>query len=255
MLCRTVISNALKPAADTYGNFMGYEFESIWIAREQAIKHLGTRASEKADLIAKLFGLLDQCILALESKSSESYAAELYGLTALKAKNLSVGSLSLVLDGLGQESGALMRPLIEYTELLIYLRYKPDAVDNIRAGRKLPSAGKRAKEVHSIYKDFRQHLNSHASHSAYSTYSLSHLIEPTTKRWRLFQPNAPAVLERNLADLGVQVYIMLREVLWCIHEQDEAKFYELAAIYDGLKPRLFHVFSLNDRLPGDNGAI
>jgi hypothetical protein len=49
-------------------------------------------------------------------------------VTLVKAKNLALGSYSLVLDGLGQEAGALMRPMIEYAELLAYFRLHPEMV-------------------------------------------------------------------------------------------------------------------------------
>lgn len=69
----------------------------------------------------------------------DSYA-RVCGLTLLKAKHLALGAYSLILDGLGQEAGALLRPFIEYTELLTYFRKFPSKVDAAIKG-KLPSAG------------------------------------------------------------------------------------------------------------------
>ena len=119
----------------------------------------------------------------------------------MKAKNLAQGSLSLVLDGLGQEAGALLRPMIEYTELLTYLRTFPEKADKV-AENTLPSAGQRAKAIGGIYKEFREHLNEHAAHSSCSHFALSHLLTPEFS-FRKLQEFVPHVLDANFRDFTV----------------------------------------------------
>ena len=77
-------------------------------------------------------------------------------VTVIKGRNLALGCYSLALDGLAQESGALLRPLLEAIELLGYLRTVPGAVDKAVDG-KLPNAGKRAKKIESPFWDLREH--------------------------------------------------------------------------------------------------
>jgi hypothetical protein len=59
---------------------------------------------------------------------------------------MTLGVYSLMLDGLGQEAGALLRPLIETLELLVYLRLEPARIDQA-IEEKLPSAGQIAKKI------------------------------------------------------------------------------------------------------------
>lgn len=228
--------------------------QQFWQARNNAIQFLETEGRREASSMRLLFDLMDACILRFEHHSTERNS-EIYGLTLLKARNLALGTLSLVLDGLGQEAGALTRPLIEYIELLQYLRENPGEIDALYAGKVLPSAGVRAKKINGIYKDFREHLNQHASHSAYSYYSLSHLREPRTGKWRLFQKHSPSVLHRNLGDLAVQIYVLLRHALLCLKDVDSSAFIQLGSRYDSTKPILFDVFKLDERLGETNHGI
>lgn len=192
-----------------------------------------------------MFQAIDRCIDAYEARSGSDTYARICGLTLLKAKYLAVGSYSLVLDGLAQEAGALIRPFIEYTELLTYFRTFPELVQRATEND-LPKAGVRAKAIKGIYKEFREHLSTHASHSSYSNYSLSHLLEPAapgTFSFKKLQRTIPAVLNRNLQDLAIQLYLLLREaVLGLRIGIDEIE--ELAGEADTLKERLIKEFAL-----------
>ena len=165
------------------------------------------------------------------------------GLSLLKAKTLAVGSYSLVLDGLAQEAGALMRPMIEYTELLTYFRLRPDMVDSA-LNNSLPKAGERAKAIGGIYKAFREHLNAHASHSAFSDFALSHLIDPATHSFKKLQHMVPSVLDRNLVDLVVQLHLLLQEAVLSLEPVAPVDLAAIVHDTDQLKARLFKVFSL-----------
>ena len=217
---------------------------TLWDTRTQAILYLKKDCPAKLSVLQDLFGAIDILIDCYEQNSAENTYARICGLTLLKAKNLGVGSFSLILDGLGQEAGALLRPFIEYTELLTYFRHFPDKVEDV-SNDKLPSAGVRAKAVNGIYKEFREHLNSHASHSSYSNYALSHLLRPNDFRFKKYQPNVPAVLDRNLRDLSVQIFLLLYEATLALERLNLEEFDELAAKVDKLREKLLYEFELD----------
>lgn len=157
--------------------------ENLWMTRSESIAYMHRSHPSRLDVMNRSFDLLDQIVDAFEAVSQESAYARVCGLTLLKAKNLAFGSYSLILDGLGQETGALMRPMIEYSELLTYFRMFPESVEKAKTNT-LPTAGKRAKAIGSIYKEFRQYLNEHASHSSFSQHALSHLLEPSNFKFK-----------------------------------------------------------------------
>lgn len=225
--------------------------KSLWATRESALLYLANEPPRKVELLLNLFVITDKCLEQFERLAVESENAQLYGVTTLKAKNLAIGTFGLILDGLAQEAGALIRPFIEYAELLPYMRQNPASIGDILSGKKLPSAGARAKTIESIYKDFRCYLNQHASHSAYSANSLAHLFEPETKKWKLAQPHVDHVLDRNLGDFAAQYYLFLREVLWCLHELSPQEFMKLGKVYDDMKVELFEQFRFNERAEKD----
>ncbi|MBL8446099.1 MAG: hypothetical protein JNJ44_01660 [Zoogloeaceae bacterium] len=164
----------------------------------------------------------------------------------LKAKHLAIGAYSLVLDGLAQEAGAIARPLIEYTELLTYFRKFPHMVDSA-IDNTLPKAGERAKAISGMFKEFRDHLNTHASHSSYSHHSLAHLLEqgPGTFRFKKAQEMVPHVLDRNIRDVTIQVYFLLREAVLGLEGKEQALFLELASITETLQVKLIQEFDLS----------
>jgi hypothetical protein len=212
----------------------------LWETRETSLKYLKEKRQSRLNVFLALLELLDRCVDEYETRAASDTYARVCGLTLLKAKNLSVGSLSLLLDGLGQEAGALLRPLIEYTELLTYFRRFPEkATENA-----LPKAGERAKAIEGIYHGLRQHLNENASHSSYSYYSLSHLLTPQFN-FRKMQQFVPKVLDKNFTDLAAQIWLMLYEAALTLERiLPREKMEELAIAVDNLKGRMIHVFEL-----------
>ncbi|CAM8634653.1 hypothetical protein MCEZEM1_03463 [Comamonadaceae bacterium] len=190
------------------------------------------------------FELIDNCVEHYEHAADNSVYARVCGLTLLKGKNLAQGALSLVLDALGQESGALLRPLIEYIELLTYLRKFPEQAERA-AENDLPPAGKRAQAIEGIYKGLRDHLNEHASHSAYSHFSLSHLLTPELS-FRRLQAFTPHVLDRNFTDFTVQLQFLLQEGLLALEHVPSVPLSELAMRGEALRLRTLSVFGLDD---------
>lgn len=218
---------------------------TLWSARIQADTYLEEECPEKLAVLIEMFDVIDSLVDCYEKHSDADAYARVCGLSLLKAKNLALGALSLILDGLGQEAGALLRPFIEYTELLTYFRHFPEQVNNV-ADDKLPSAGARAKAINGIYKNFREHLNLHASHSSYSHYALSHLLEPESLNFKKYQRFVPNVLDKNLKDISVQIFLLLYEATLSIEKLNLPEFNKLAERVDTLKEKLFREFRLDE---------
>ncbi len=216
----------------------------IWDAREQSWNHLTAHHPSRVAVLLQTFELIDQCVAEYEAESNNSTYARVCGLTLLKGKNLAQGSLSLVLDGLGQESGALLRPLIEYAELLTYLNQNPEQAENA-AVNDLPKAGVRAKAISGTSQGLREHLNEHASHSSYSHYSLSHLLTPELS-FRKLQGFVPHVLETNFTNLSLHVEWLLAEAFFAMQHLDTEALPQLALAIQGHRARMLSAFGLND---------
>lgn len=215
----------------------------LWTTRDASWAYLNEKQPSRLAVFLALIKLLDRCIDEYESHAAFDTYARVCGLTLLKAKNLAMGSFSLLLDGLGQEAGALLRPMIEYTELLTYFRLFPEKTEKA-AVNELPKAGERAKAIEGIYHGLRQHLNVHASHSAYSHYSLSHLLD-SHFAFRKMQQFAPQVLDKNVRDLAVQIWLMLSEAALALDRiLPTETMVGLATETDKLKERLINVFEL-----------
>lgn len=223
---------------------MRHKPAELWTARTEAVAYLEASHADQLAVLSRTFDLIDQSIDAYESLAGGDVYARICGLTLLKAKNLAVGAYSLILDGLGQEAGALIRPFIEYSELLTYFCKFPKMAERA-ADNDLPKAGERARAIGGIFKEFRDHLNSHASHSSYSHYSLAHLLEPQTHRFKKLQRAVPKVLDKNLKDFVVQLFLLAREGVLSLNRLSSPQYEELAALTDQLKEDMVHVFELH----------
>lgn len=216
----------------------------MWQTRMDALAFLKDEHPEQLAVIEKTFELFDACIDAYEASPSEDVYSRVCAVALIKAKNLGHGAYSLILDGFGQEAGALVRPMIEYVELLTYFRLFPEmserAVEN-----KLPKAGVRAKAIESIYQDFREHLNREASHSSFSKYSISHIFGDAASSLRKSQAMVPQVLEKNLLDLAVQLILLLREAVLSLGRTKSPDLVAVAEQCDCLTSNLFDAFGLN----------
>jgi hypothetical protein len=218
---------------------------ALWRTRSDTLTHLRRERPEQIEVGEQLFALIDRCNNAYEASASSNTNARVCGLTLLKAKFLSIGAYSLILDGLAQEAGALMRPFVEYTELLTYFRRFPAKVDDALSDN-LPSAGQRAKAIEGSYKQFREHLNEHASHSSYSHYSLSHLLEAGTLRFKKLQRMHPQVLERNIRDFAIQLYLLLHEAALGLQPIALSELHLVAGECDEVKQRVLSTFGLDE---------
>jgi len=128
-------------------------------------------------VIEEAFSLIDRCTTELGRQFYTSTIARAASLATAKGTVLAQGCYSLTLDGLGQESGALLRPLIEVAEFLTYLHTDDRAEHEFRED-KLPSAGKIAGRINGQLQFLRDYLNQDASHLNFSFHSLRHIVAP-----------------------------------------------------------------------------
>jgi hypothetical protein len=189
---------------------------NLWECRGESTAALQTTSAHLAVLLNGAFSRVDEAVEYFQKflMAEPSAAGRVCAVTAIKGRNLALGCYSLALDGLAQESGALLRPLLEAIELLEYLRVVPGAVDRALDGR-LPNAGKRAREIGSSFQSLREHLNLSASHLGFGGASVRHLLDISAGRFRVAQQFSEAVLEQNLATIFVFTAILAREAAVC----------------------------------------
>ncbi len=228
------------------GTTFSSTFMMMWKTRNKSLELLEGDFKGRADIMEEMFSLIDGCIELFEKKSNGDAYHRFCGLTLLKAKNLSLGCYSLFLDGLGQEAGALLRPLIEYNELITYFTLDPSRIQEAMDDN-LPSPGKRAQIIEGDFKEFREHLNEHASHSTYSYYSLNHLLDKPTMGFRKVQQMFPKVLDKNIGDLFAHMLLLTREALRCLDTMENGYADSQISIYEELKAKGIREFELDKR--------
>lgn len=89
---------------------------NLWSTRTASQTWLASELQVESEFLDQGFNLLQECIynynvLYKTSSSSEPFI-EVSAYTTLKAHHLLLGIYSLSFDGLSQESGALLRPLV-----------------------------------------------------------------------------------------------------------------------------------------------
>jgi hypothetical protein len=227
---------------------------AIWDTREQSIKFLNEWHPSKVAVMEQAVALCDDIVDAFETATEEALYARVCAITLLKGKSYALSSYSVILDGHGHEAGALLRPMIEYAELLTYLRQFPQKAE-LAIEDKLPSAGNRAKALGtSIYENLRKYLNEHASHSAFSEHAIKHLVDFQAQRLRKNREFAPKVLLTNLDTLVQQVLVMLQEAIRSLERTNALNVVALADRLERLKSRTFDVFGWGDRFPAEKSG-
>ncbi|HEY3443077.1 MAG TPA: hypothetical protein VGK29_20120 [Paludibaculum sp.] len=193
------------------GVIMTLKFDDLWDTRNQALTELAIDLHSEASMVASVFTLLDECLDDYEKFFvGKTPLADLSVLVTLKGKNIALGCLSLTLDGLAQEAGALLRMLLEAIELLAYLRDVPGSVDQA-LNSALPKAGKIAQRINGKFEDLRGYLNTNASHLTLEYDSISHLIDRSSGGLRKVQVHSPSVLRTNLGWLASFTTMLLLE--------------------------------------------
>ncbi len=173
----------------------------LWATRNAALGDLEVALKPESEMVQEVFQVLRLILHDLDSFFQPAPGLPLLSLlTGIKGRNLLHASYGLSLDGLAQEAGALLRPLLEAVELLVYLRTVPGAIEQGES-LTLPSAGVRAKEIGGDFHKLRDHLNKHACHVNLTEESLRHLFDASAGRTRIQQPHRIDVLRQNLLSL------------------------------------------------------
>lgn len=186
------------------------------MCREASNAALRTALEPLAILLQGAFARVDEAVDYFQKflLAEPAVAGRVCAVTVIKGRNLALGCYSLALDGLAQESGALLRPLLEAIEMLVYLRAVPGAVDQALDG-KLPSPGNRGKDIGGHFRNLREYLNMHASHFDFGLDSVRHLFDIPAGRFRPVQHFDEAVLEQNMATLFAFTAALAREAALC----------------------------------------
>lgn len=223
--------------------------QSLWEVRQQSILALDGELKPLGAMIAEALDLIDGCALRLEDLKEPS--GLVCALVLAKARNLAVGCYSLSLDALGQEGGALFRPLIECLEMLTYFKLEPRRIDEALEDR-LPSAGVIAQQIGGSFKNLRAYLNSHASHLSIHPEAMKHLIDLGRGRLRLVQTHSVAVLRQNLGTLLVALTWLAAEALNCLSSLGGSVDDEDAARAEDIKRRALQLFEKPPQAMGAN---
>jgi len=201
---------------------------------------------QQGKAIEEAFSIIDDCIGLLNRKTPYDDFHWICGLALAKARNYALGAYELILDGLAQEAGALVRPFIEYHELLIYFRKNTSRVKEALEDR-LPPAGKRAQEIGGCFHGFREYLNKHASHSSFSHHALNHLFEKPEMTIRKEQPMLPNALFRNISDFFVLMILLGIEAVNCLQTEEGSSAEAQAMALDELRRKGIDIFRLDER--------
>ena len=203
-----------RPTRLTYGLVEDTKTGRCWLENELETERTHLEAG---------FELVDQCTQIfneLSKKHGDSqigHFARVCGIATSKGRNLLLSCFSLAMDGLSQESGALLRPLLEVIELLTYLRLDPKRVEEVLTS-KLPSAGNIAKIIDGKFKFLRDYLNEDASHFSFGFYSVFHLVDLEKSEIRSTESQSVEVLKRNLVTIASFFVFLMGEAMSCLYE-------------------------------------
>lgn len=198
----------------------------VWDTRHAAELDLRHSLAAEAECLQDLLNSVELC--ASRCSNVDGPFGRVIGLVVTKGRNLAVACYSLSMDGLAQESGAILRPLIEAIELLKYVRSDPSRIDEALDGR-LPQAGTIAKRIGGEFQELRDHLNQHASHMSVSYDALRHLLDfQSDGVLRVVQPHRVAVLRRNLHTLLAFTIFLAVESFLCLSVAEGADDRRLA---------------------------
>ena len=207
----------------------------MWNYREQSLAALEGALRDEAALIRDGLDLVNTCIKLLAAEPQDGPYARIYALILVKAKHFAFACFTLTLDGLSQESGALLRLWIEAIELLHYLNADPAPPGRFEEFwlRKLPSAGNIAKAIGGHFQSLRSQLSSTASHFSVTPDAMRHLVDPITGEIREEQRFSLGVVRTNLQTNFYFLYFLSVEALVALkrvgvpHESLESQLQEL----------------------------
>jgi hypothetical protein len=170
----------------------------------------------EGELLDRAFQQLEYFAQRLGDIKPETPFTRITAVVTAKARNLAQACYSLVLDGLGQESGAIVRVWVEATELLVYIRSNPERTSQVLEG-KLPSAGERAKLIGSATQKVRTALSKTAAHFGFEADSWLHIVDVRTGRVRTRQEFKQDVLQENFGTIFALLAWTIKEAALCLN--------------------------------------
>lgn len=186
----------------------------LWKTRRDAEQALSGTLQNESSIVDTGFRIVDIYTKGLSGIDS-SFAGVCCCVLA-KGRNLSLACYSLALDGLAQEGGAVLRPLIETIELLFYFAQDTSRAEDVIQGRRLPKAGKIASTIDSAFRSVRDYLNDHASHVSFSYPSMRHIIDVENGVLRNTQRHSDAVLIENLKVIWAALFMLAIGAARCL---------------------------------------
>lgn len=185
---------------------------NLWQTLDTSRAALGGPLAAEAAILADTFAALDDGIGELSAIASE--LASVTSVLGVKGRNLALACYTLILSGLAQESGALLRPLVETIEQITYVRLDEQRLDEVRNGT-LPTAGLIAQAIDSPHHKLRTYLNKNASHIGEGEYTFRHLIEKDGSLL-LVQPYREQNVRVNLGTLFAVALLVAFEIANCV---------------------------------------
>lgn len=187
---------------------------NLWITREKSLNALKSKLSIEARYIEKGFTIIDALLRIFEDNKNDNFCM-VCSFALLKGKNFCFASYSLSLDGLAQESGALVRLAIECFEKLDYFYDDPKRIKEALEN-KLPHAGNIAKKINGKFASLRKHLNLAASHFTFDPVACKHLINRKNGSLRYYQKYNETVLRQNLWTLFAIMRLTIDSAVRCL---------------------------------------
>jgi len=199
--------------------------EDLWATRNQSLIWVKSELKEEYKIICEGFNFLVefpdtfQIIAQEEGKSEIGQFFRVCSFINGKFNFLLLGCLSLCMDGLSQEAGALLRPAIEAYELLIYLQKDKGRLIEFFE-EKLPSAGTIAKEISGDFKDLREYFNKNASHFSIQFDSIRHILN---NDWSIIKlpRHSIKVFRKNLEIINAFQVFMISQLITCLLDENQ----------------------------------
>jgi hypothetical protein len=217
---------------------------NLWLARRAAEHSLEGGMAIECGLLDRAFQqaeYLAQRLSALEPLTPFSCMA---GLVTAKARNLAHACYSLALDGLAQESGAIGRVWLESIELLTFLRLFPETAETLLGGKRLPSAGERAKKVNSSVGNIRKYWNETASHMGFEWDTWRHIVKESSGKLQTRQEFRYTTLRGNLEFIFAMMIWTIRESVLCLNAAQGFVEEGIARQMDSLRDECFKAFNM-----------
>jgi hypothetical protein len=170
--------------------------------RLKVLAYMALLIPNKSRMIARAVRLMKEVDRALAERKNRSELTFAAAVIMAKGRRLLTGTLRMILNGLDQDAGALLRPAIEAYELIEYLREVPKGMPQLLKN-KLPPPGKIAAAIGSGMQPLREYLNTFASHVSVSTIAGMTHSDRMGRELYVDVGFDPNVLERSLRSLLV----------------------------------------------------